>query len=385
VVEQIERLAEEFEVHVYSARVQDLDLTKIVWHKTGINVAPHVLAYCWFLISNQVRRKLDKWLHNLNYDIVFSPGINCFDADVIAVHIVFAEFYRLATQDLQLLRNKVAFWPRLIHRHLIYHLFIALERIVYSNHSLPLIVISHKMEADLNRSFSRTGNTKLLYHGIDPAHMNPERRQMLRDGSRNKLGLPADAFALLIVGNDWRKKGLYTLLDAVVALDDPNVWVLVRGDDDRMSSRDAINRVELKGRVKFLPSIPEIDSYYAACDAYVGPSLEDSFAIPPLEAMACGVPVIVSAQAGVSELIVHNDNGLILRDSADSTTLSGLIRTLRQDANLRERISSRAAITAGEFTWDRNGKAFVQFVSDLLQNKERNSATTEMHSKVIRN
>lgn len=384
VAEQIERLSDEFEVHLYSTRVRDLDLTKVIWHKTGIDIAPHVLAYCWFLISNHIVRAWDKRVHNLRFDIVFSPGINCFDADVIAVHIVFAEFYRLAMQDLKFFRNKVTFWPRLIHRRLMYRLFIGLERHVYTNREVPLVVISHKMEDDLKRSFHRTDNVKLLYHGIDPTHMNPKHRVMLREKSRNELGLPKEAFALLLVGNDWKKKGLYTLLEAVVSLNDSNVWVLVRGDDDRNSSRDAVRKFGLNDRVKFLPSIPEIDSYYAACDIYVGPSVEDSFAIPPLEAMACGLPVIVSAQAGVSELIAHNENGFILENPTDFRALSELIRALRESPSLREQISSRAASTAREYTWQRNGEAFCRFLKDLVLQK-RDSVLIKKLSAVIRN
>jgi UDP-glucose:(heptosyl)LPS alpha-1,3-glucosyltransferase len=264
-----------------------------------------------------------------------------------------------------------------------YRLFIGLERHVYPNQQIPLIVISHKMEDDLRRFFNRTGNIQLLYHGIDPAHMNPERREMLREKSRHELGIPTEAFTLLLIGNDWKKKGLYTLLEAVVALNDSSVWVLVRGDDDLRQARDAIRKLGLEGRVKFLPSIPEIDIYYAACDVYVGPSLEDSFAIPPLEAMACGLPVIVSAQAGVSELIEHNENGFILENPNDFAALSELIRALREDPDLRERISSRGASTARKYTWQRNGESFSRFIKDFLL-KKQDSISIEKLRTVVR-
>src|SRR5271156_5966661 len=102
VAEQIERLTDDYEVHLYSNHVQDLNLSKITWHKTGRHLKPNLLSYIWFLIANHASRAWDKKFHNLEFDIVFSPGINCFDADIIAVHIVFAEYYRLAHQDLRL-------------------------------------------------------------------------------------------------------------------------------------------------------------------------------------------------------------------------------------------------------------------------------------------
>jgi UDP-glucose:(heptosyl)LPS alpha-1,3-glucosyltransferase len=371
VAEQVERLSNDYEVHLYAARVCDVDLSKIIWHRTGHALKPHVLAYLWFFISNHAVRAYDKWFRKLDFDIVFSPGINCFDADIIAVHIVFAEYVRLAQRDLRFLAHRLIDWPRLLHRRLSYRLFIALERAVYAKQEVPLIVISKKMEQDLERSFQRNKNLRLLYHGIDPTHMNPEVRAVLREGSRFDLSIPPQVFAILLIGNDWRKKGLYLLLEAVSSLENSDIWILVRGDDASSSCQDTIIRLGLGGQVKFLKSIPEIDPYYAASDLYIGPSLEDSFAIPPLEAMACGLPVIVSSRAGVSELITHAENGFILDDPTDVKELASLIHTNYKNPDLRSRIGQCAAQTAGAYTWQRNGERFKKIIDEFLEGKSQ--------------
>jgi glycosyltransferase involved in cell wall biosynthesis len=371
VVEQIERLWNDYEVHIYSTDVCDLDLTKVTWHKTGWRVKPHLLGYICFFLANHTARFYDKRLRDLNFDIVFSPGINCFDADVIAVHIIFAEYFRLARKNLSFFRNGLGTWLRLVHRRLSYSLFMALERFIYVKRHIPLILISHKMEEDLERSFQRTDNLHLLYHGIDPSHMNAERRMLLRHDSRAQLGIPDDIFAILLIGNDWKKKGLFTLFEAVSRLENPKLWVLVRGADGSTSCDDPIRRLGLEGRVRFLESIPEIDSYYAASDLYVCASLEDSFAIPPLEAMACGLPVIVSAYAGVSELIVHRENGLILNDPTDVPSLASLIGDCYENPDMRGVLGLRAAKTAREYTWQTNGAGLKRILDELLEDKTR--------------
>jgi UDP-glucose:(heptosyl)LPS alpha-1,3-glucosyltransferase len=199
--------------------------------------------------------------------------------------------------------------------------------------------------------------------------MNPERRAVLREQSRSDLGIPPEAFTILLIGNDWKKKGLFVLLEAVSSLNVPDLCVLVRGDDDSSSCQEAIYRLGLGGRVKFLESIPEIDCYYAAADLYTAPSLEDSFAIPPLEAMACGLPVIVSVRAGVSELIVHGENGFILDDPTNDRELAALIRTNYENPKLRSQVGLRAAVTAQEYTWARNGASLKKIIGELLQSK----------------
>jgi glycosyltransferase involved in cell wall biosynthesis len=369
VAEQIERLWDDYEIHIYSTDIRDLDLARVTWHKVGLRIKPHLLAYIYFLLANHIARFYDKRSHNLDFDIVFSPGINCFDADIIAVHIIFAEYVRLARRDLRFSRNRFGTWLRLVHRRISYSFFTALERYTYTKRHIPLILISHKMEEDLERSFQRTDNLHLLYHGIDPSHMNPERRISLRSGARARLGIPDDVFAILLIGNDWKKKGLFTLLEAVSRLEKLNLWVLVRGSDGSTSCEPTIRRFGLEGRVRFLESVPEIDSYYAASDLYICASLEDSFAIPPLEAMACGLPVIVSSRAGVSELIVHGENGLILDDPTDVRSLASLIGNCYENSGMCDEMGMRAATTAREYTWQRNGARLKKIIDEVLEDK----------------
>jgi glycosyltransferase involved in cell wall biosynthesis len=123
----------------------------------------------------------------------------------------------------------------------------------------------------------------------------------------------------------------------------------------------------LENRVRFLPPRNDVEFYYAAADAYAGPSLQDSYAMPPAEAMACGLPVIVSATAGVSEIISDGKDGLILKDPRDSVTLAALISRLYEDVQFRERLGEKAAETARQYTWENNGRELAAIFDEALQ------------------
>jgi glycosyltransferase involved in cell wall biosynthesis len=373
VAEQIERLAQDYEIHVYSTSIQDVDLSEITCHHIPRLPGPHLASYLWFLMANHLRRWWDRRFRGLDYDLVFTPGINCLDADIIAVHIVFAEFYRLAHQELELRRNPARKWPRLIHRKLTYHLFMALERGVYARDEILLAVTSRKMEQDLERSFRRKGRMALVYNGVDLDQMNPARRQSLREKARRDLRLPERAFAILLIGNDWKKKGLRCLIEAVGSLGIPELQILVVGHDESFSYDEILQRNGLENRMTILPIVPQVESYYAAADMYAGPSLEDSFAIPPLEAMACGLPVIVSRQAGVSELVSHGVDGFVLEDPTDSRQLAELIRRIYENADLRREMSARAEATARQYTWQRNAEEMKKVFEGCLREKGRDA------------
>jgi UDP-glucose:(heptosyl)LPS alpha-1,3-glucosyltransferase len=98
-----------------------------------------------------------------------------------------------------------------------------------------------------------------------------------------------------------------------------------------------IKRWGLHDRVLFLPPRQDVEFYYAAADAYVGPSPEDAFSLPPLEGIAYGLPVIVSCHSGVSEIITHGVDGFILKDPQDAEELARLIRFLYENSDLRHR------------------------------------------------
>ncbi len=395
VVEEIERLARTYghEVHVYSQRVEDLAgvqqfraqsrmaLRKssareggtIFWHKVPDLPGPHLAKYLWWFVANHVWRWWDRHIRGLRYDLVYSPGINCLDADVVSVHILFAEFYRHLKDQLRLRRTPMKSWLRLLHRRLYYHLIRLLEKQVYPRSEVALIAVSQKIREDVQRHYRRSDPVPIVYHGVDTRQFNPRVRVALRPHARGALHLSEDVLALLLIGNDWKKKGLDYLLEAVGQLPTLELQVLVVGRDDPAPYRALIRRLGLNGRVYLLPPRPDVEFYYAAADVYVGPSVDDAFALPPIEAMACGVPVIVSRYAGVSELITHGVNGLILNDPGNVEELANWIRRLAEDVAWREHVGRAAAQTAEQYTWDRHAQQVNEIFSELVQQHRSSS------------
>ena len=375
IAEWTSRLSGEFDVHVYSQRVEDLDLTKLTWHRIPKIPGPHLVNFLWWLAANHLWRWYDNWFRHIGHDLVFTAGTNCLDADAISIHIVFAEFIRQVRSEISLQRNSILSWPRLIHRRLYYRLITLLERHLYKQPRAQLILIARKTAEDLNRFYGPHDVLPVLYMGIDHATFNPQSRIARREESRRELGVRDEQFVLLLVGNDWRKKGLYTLLGALPLLANRQVLLLVAGDDEKHSYQEQIQRHGLSERVRFLPSRQDICFYYAAADAYVGPSLEDTFAQPPAEAMACGLAVITSVTNGTAEIITDGVDGLIVQDPNDPKELAAQIQRLCEDPNFRRQVGENAARTALRYTWDQNGKQMKEIFMNVLRHKKVRAGT----------
>jgi len=389
--EQVERFAHVYgyDVTIYSQRVEDIaGVTPglqarsgsagggIFWRKVPALLGPHLLNYVWWFFANQVCRWIDQRFRGMRFDLVYSPGINCPDADVVAVHMVFAEFRQRLEPELRFLATPLPGWPRLLHRRLYYRLVIALEKRYYTSCDALFVAVSRKTLADLTRFYGAPARKEVVYHGLHAELFSPEMRVRLRSAARTELGLKADVFAWLLIGNDWKKKGLPCLLETVADLRERETCLLVVGQDDPSPYERTIERLGVTGLIRFLPLRRDVQTYYAAADAYVGPSLEDAFALPPAEAMASGLPVIVSSQTGLSELVSDGEDALLLRDPKDAKQLRQLMERLLRDSALRDRLGVNAARKMQQLTWERNADEMDRIFRSVLAHKKTGGRVT---------
>jgi UDP-glucose:(heptosyl)LPS alpha-1,3-glucosyltransferase len=240
---------------------------------------------------------------------------------------------------------------------------------MYTNPKTRMILIAKKTADDLKRHYAISGPMPIVYIGLDQEVFNRDLRLRNRPEVRAQLGLGDDQFVLVVVGNDWKKKGLVALIESLALLKDLPVVLVVAGKDDATPYQKRIRELVLDGTVKFCPSRADVQWYYGAADVYVGPSLEDTFAQPPAEAMACALPVITTATNGTAEIMTDGVDGLILQDPNDVAGLAKRIRWLYEHPAERESMAAQAAVTASHYTWERNGVEMRAIFAERLGRK----------------
>jgi len=378
--EQLERLStfDGIEIHLYTQKVMGLDVTtssdpraggpgRIVWHKVPSLPGPHLLQYFWWFLANSLKRAVSRPARASD-EVTFSPGINARDADVIAVHIVFHAFYDRAIDQLRLRNAPLRSWPRRLHRRMYYRSIMALEKRIYRDPRVCLLPVSQLVAKQLREYFGRT-DLRVIPNGVSTDQFHPAARALHRDEARREFGLLPTHFVLLLIGNDWVKKGLRCLLRALALCADPSLRLLVAGSDDPSIFANEMADPAVANAVCFLPPREDVLGYYAAADLYVGPSLEDAFGLPILEAMACGLPVIASSYAGASEAIVDGANGLILCEPENAAELASLIKLVAGDERLRTSFGAAAARTAQNYSWEQNAAALGKVLVDLAKTR----------------
>jgi UDP-glucose:(heptosyl)LPS alpha-1,3-glucosyltransferase len=354
------------EVHLFAQEVEDVAVIPYakgmpgsrgiaIWHRITRIPGPHLLQFLFWLVANRVARGWNNTVDKLQFDVVFSPGINALDADVILVHAV---FHRL--RELQ--ASRVDKRLRWVHRALYYHLLCFLESWQYRRKNLRLAGVSCHTADQLNRHFGRR-DVSVIPNGVDATHFSEPNRKNLRSETRQEMGFAPHEAVLLLVGNDFQNKGLDILLQAVRLRSDLPLRICVVGHDCSYDADAAVVRAQLQGRVTFCGETRDILPFYAAADIYVAPSLEDSFNLPTLEAMACGLPVIVSRNAGVTEYLTDGSDSVLLRNARDCDELANAIGRLVENPRVAAELSSQAIKTAASLSWSRHEASVYELLT----------------------
>jgi UDP-glucose:(heptosyl)LPS alpha-1,3-glucosyltransferase len=109
---------------------------------------------------------------------------------------------------------------------------------------------------------------------------------------------------------------------------------------------------------------------YLAGDIYVMLSKFDTFGMVVLEAMAAGLPVIISGTVGAKDVVREDQNGFIISNKSDADYVTSRI-SLMLDENIRRKMSAAASETAAQNTWDTVTKKYADIYEDVLAENER--------------
>lgn len=372
--ELLERLARDYgcEIHLYAQRVEDLTLRDphpahsaqatasgtsggIFWHKVPSVRGPQVLQFFVWVFLNGLLRWWHTRIGGASYDLVLSPGINCLHPDVVIVHALFRRLKELAREENAESGARAGFFRR-THRRVYYGLLALLEGRIYTERRVTLAAVS-KRTASLLKEYFQREDVCVIPNGVDTGHFSVAARLARRAESRQRRRFRDEDFVLLLIGNDWRNKGLPTILEAMAALPGLPIRLLVVGDDSPVSFRARAVQLGVLDHCRWEHSSPDVLDFYAAADVYVSPSREDSFGLPVAEAMACGLPVISSPFAGVADYLHDGIDGFVLGEPRDAQTLAGLMERLSSSLDFRGNLGEAAARTMMEWDWNRNAGA----------------------------
>jgi glycosyltransferase involved in cell wall biosynthesis len=254
-----------------------------------------------------------------------------------------------------------------------------LEQILYRHwlpHRIPhlqgVITSSNQSRNDIqkylpvqeNRLFTIPDGLSASFRRSVPAEA---KHRLLR-----RLGLSTPF--VLYVGALTARKNILRLLEAFALLrsEHRELQLVLAGPriDLRTKVAKTVRRLNLTSSVICTGPIPdfELPALYASADLFVFPSLYEGFGLPPLEAMACGVPVVCSNTSSLPEVV---GKAAIQVDPHDIEALARAMKSVIETPGLREELKAKGLVQSKRYSWERTAEATMAVYRWAQESKSR--------------
>jgi L-malate glycosyltransferase len=205
----------------------------------------------------------------------------------------------------------------------------------------------------------------VIPNGVEVARFGGPRS---RGEVRRTLGVPDAAVVACFVGRLEAQKGVDTLIEALATLplEELRLHLLVVGDGSMRAALEALVRTRaLEGRVRFLSFRDDVESLLGASDVFVLPSRFEAMPIALVEAMAAGLPSVVTDVGDNAAVVERGALGLVVAPG-DVKALAGAVEILARDTDKRTAMGALAQEAAAGYSVEATTRAVEQAYAEVL-------------------
>jgi len=227
-----------------------------------------------------------------------------------------------------------------------------------------IVAISENTKNDIVNLYGiNPDKISVVYQGINEIFSNSISEEQ-RQAVKNKYQLP-DKY-IFYLGNLEPRKNIKTLISAFEKMTDRSASLVLAGcrawkyqDIYKMWEKS-----KAKGRIKFLGYVDALDkpALYSLAKVFVYPSIYEGFGLPPVEAMACGTPVITSFSSSLPEAV---DTAGLMIDPYNVNDLVQAMNSILADDQLVQRLSIRGLEQSKKFSCQRQAEQFLAIINSL--------------------
>jgi glycosyltransferase involved in cell wall biosynthesis len=235
--------------------------------------------------------------------------------------------------------------------------------------STQIIAVSQSTKSDIQRHlFANPDKIKVIYNGVEENFFNTWSSHELKSTKeRYQLFQPF----ILYVGNLKPHKNLTCLIESFRLIKEEvenKLQLIIVGRDvvSYPELKRSAEKLGLRQAVRFLGFIPKnlLPGLYRLAKIFVFPSLYEGFGLPPIEAMACGTPVVAAKTSSLPEIL---GEAAFLTEVNHPSTLADAITKVLKDDNLRNNLSELGPKQAHKFSWDKTAQEVLTLYRETMQ------------------
>lgn len=239
-----------------------------------------------------------------------------------------------------------------------------------------IVAISESVRQQLKQHYNVPDERIVtIPNGINLSRFHPGNVRS-RDPVRQGFGVPNDVPLVLFVGSQYRLKGLEFAIRALVEMK-TKAMLLVIGADAVAPFKRLADQLGVSDRVIFAGARSDLPTIYPAADAFVLPTLYETFALVCLEAMASGLPVLAAPVGGIEDYLRDGENGLhIQRDPAE---IAAKLDWLLNDRELHARLREAGIATAKNYEWKNIAQQYLSLFDELIAERTSGNPEVQLH------
>ena len=263
---------------------------------------------------------------------------------------------------------------RLWHRLSLYHRSVlAVERLQYgANGHKKILAVSEEVKREIVSHYRvPEERISVIYNGVDHERFHPRHRDRARAKVRAEWGIPAQAPLVLFVGSGFERKGLDCLLKVWKSPRLKEVCLLVVGEDAQRARYASWAARESGARIRFTGRQEAVEEFYGAADILALPARQEAFGNVVLEALASGLPVLVSKIAGAAEVLADGLEGGILERPDDPAEIETKLLRLLEPGHW-PRFSERARRLGERYSWTNHFRALESYLQTVASENRAN-------------
>lgn len=204
-------------------------------------------------------------------------------------------------------------WYRLTRR---YHHLVSFESAVFRSSSTEILLLSRQQQDDFMRYYQTSpAKFHLLPPGIAKDRVAPQNAREIRQRVRKEWAIEENELLLLMVGSGFKTKGLDRVLRATAALPSDlqaRCKVYIIGKDNPRSFQKQASKLGIQEKIHFLGGRLDVPNFFLAADLLLHPAYNENTGTVLLEAMASGLPVLVTDVCGYASYIRDANAGQVL-------------------------------------------------------------------------
>ena len=333
-------------VPAYKKRIPEIDNIKLIKNKVSriLKIASYSHPWPRLLAIKKAVKNCDLvWVHSIGplgkSTLRYAKKYN--KKAIASIHAIESQRFALCSEITSRLRLFINSLAR------------AYERNFYNR--CDLIIVSSKSVLKIVRNYGIKTKAAIIPPGIDKRFVPKN-----KDACKSLLKIPSETFVIGYVGRISNEKNLKLLKDVFDDLPIEKKLLLIVGQGSywqRRALKDSKN-VRITGWVNY------VEDYLNAMDVYVLPSFTETSSLSTLEAMACGLPVVVTPVGAIREYVKNGYNGFLFKPN-DKEALFKILMKLYKNPGLRKKLGRNARKSVQKFSWDLTVKKLFNVLNEF--------------------